>query len=41
LTERRTFEVSKDGQRFLFNSVLPDASPRAVSVILGWRPQAR
>jgi hypothetical protein len=30
------YAVSKDGQRFLVNSILPGAAPQTITVVLNW-----
>ncbi len=39
--DRTQYAVSKDGQRFLFNIPVKDESPRAITVILNWKPDAK
>ena len=38
---RPQYAVAEDGRRFLFNIVVPDASPKAVTVLLNWNAGAK
>ena len=38
---RTEYAVTADGRRFLFNIVVPDASPRAVTMLLNWKIGAK
>jgi hypothetical protein len=38
---RTGYAVSADGQRFLLNSLRPNAEPSAITVVLNWTAQAR
>ena len=33
---RTNYAVSPDGQRFLVNSVVPDAAPNAITIAVNW-----
>jgi hypothetical protein len=34
---RTPYAITEDGQRFLMNVVVPDDSPKAITVILNWQ----
>jgi hypothetical protein len=34
---RTPYAITEDGQRFLMNVVVPDDSPKAITVILNWK----
>ncbi len=36
--DRSPFAVSADGQRFLFNAIVPEEQTALITVLLGWRP---
>ncbi len=38
---RRIYAVTSDGRRFLFMGIVPDTSPRAITMILNWAPGAK
>ncbi|MCM2257252.1 MAG: protein kinase [Vicinamibacteria bacterium] len=38
-SDRHRYAVSADGQRFLFNVVVPETGPQAITLLLGWSPE--